>query len=698
MPAGVPVREIYWNIGAYNLMYVFFAIALVVFAYGCYQKYKFWQQLGNPDDSRKEPVGERIKLVLTYAFGHKRILSESFAGLMHSFIFYGFIILFIGTALVGLDKYLGINIVATDFFLYFKLLLDIAGLLAIVGVLMAAYRRYIKKPKGMDNKTDDGITLGLIFVVLVTGFFISGFRLAAEPVDWSAWTPVGLAFASVFSALISDTATLKSLHSFSWWFHMIMAFTFIAYIPYSKMLHMFTVTANQYMQNIENKAALSRIDFEDESIESFGVSQVEDFTWNDLFDTEACTRCGRCQDNCPAYLTEKPLSPKEVIQGIKTNFEEKAPTILAAKAAGETDEASQEAAAAADEDITPRELIGEAVDKEAISSCTNCGSCQEQCPAHIQHVPKIAEMRRYLVLDEGEISPEAQNALTNIERVSNPWGMGKATRADWTKGLDVPTLAENENPDILYWVGCAGAFDARNQKVSIAMVNVLKEAGVNFSIIGSDEMCCGDSARRLGNEYLYESLAEMNVEVLKELEIKKIVTHCPHCFNTLKNEYPQYGADFEVIHHSELVLELIESGKIKLENPLAETVTYHDSCFLGRWNDIYDQPRKIINAIPQTNYKEMERSHGKSFCCGAGGGRMWEEETIGQRINEVRADQALATGSSCIITGCPFCLTMMDDGVKARGKAEEVKMLDIAEIVDNAIKSDNKAKEDNEAS
>lgn len=678
----MPVRELYWNVEGTNLLYLFFAITLLIFTYGCYKKYNFWQSVGQPEE-RKEPIGERVKLAIVNSLGHQRIFKESFAGTMHGFIFYGFVILFIGTCLIMLEKYLGIPIVSTGFFLYFKLLLDIAGLLVLIGIIMAMYRRFLVKPQGIDTQKDDTISLILILTIILTGFSLTGMRLAVEPGQWLAFTPISAVVAQIFAAMF-DSGTLLILHKATWWIHMLLAFAFIAYIPYSKLFHIIATTANQYWQNLQPQGALQPINFEDESIESFGINKVEDFSWKHLFDTEACIRCGRCQDNCPAFQTGKPLSPKQLIQDLGDHLQEKHPSIIAAQQqAG--DEGHDQVAATVEEAQDGKELIGDVLEHEVIWSCTTCGSCQEQCPAYIEHVPKIIELRRNLVLDEGDVSPEAQKALTNMERLGNPWGIGKSTRIDWSKGLNVSTLAENENPQYVYWVGCAGAFDARNQKVTAAMVKVLQTAGVNFSIIGNEEMCCGESARRLGNEYLYQSLAEGNIELLKELGVKKIFTHCPHCFNTLKNEYPQFGADFQVIHHSQLLLELIKDNKLQLKKPMATSITYHDSCYLGRYNDIYQHPREIIKSIPQASLKEMGRHGGKSFCCGAGGGRMWMEETIGERINEVRAAEAIESGANIIATGCPYCLTMMDDGVKAKQQEEQVQIQDLAEIVAKSL-------------
>ncbi|MGF7184833.1 Fe-S oxidoreductase/nitrate reductase gamma subunit [Desulfitispora alkaliphila] len=679
------VRELYWNIDGDYLLYVFMIIAMGVFAYGVYQKWNFWK-IGREED-RFDRMGERLKVVLVNALGHKKILRDGFPGLMHAMIFYGFAILFIGTLLVMLQKYLGIQIMQTQFFLGYSLLMDLFGLLAIIGVLMALYRRYIVKPDRLDNKPDDLWGLLLILAVLVTGFGIEGARLAANPVDWIAWTPVGMVVAGMLGGMMG-TEALLSLHKTLWWTHMILAFGFIAYLPYSKLLHIITSTANQYFTNLENDRTLTPIDFEDEELEAYGVSKVEDFTWKQLYDSEACTRCGRCQDNCPAHLTGKPLTPKGLVQDIGEHLKEKAPFITPASTEQEGEGAEEEVAATAEgAEVLEKEMIGDVIDKDVISSCTTCRSCMEQCPVMVEHLPKIFDMRRYLVLEEGEVSAEAQRALSNIEKLGNPWGMGKATRGDWAKDLGVKTLDENPDSDILYWVGCAGSFDARNQKISEAFTKIMQEAGVNFSIMGAEETCCGDSPRRLGNEYLYQMLAETNVEVMNEYGVKKIVTACPHCFNTLKNDYPQLGGNFEVVHHSEFIKELIDQGKITMKNSMDKAITYHDSCYLGRYNNVYQQPRQIIQAIPGTKLNEMERNLERGFCCGAGGGRMWEEETIGDRINEVRTDQALETKPDVIVTGCPFCLTMIDDGTKSKGVSEEVKVLDVAEIVRTAMEA-----------
>lgn len=680
-------RQILWNIGGKTVLYFLMVISFIFFVTGVYNRIILWR-LGQKDN-RLENMGERIKSILVYGIGHKRIFKDPYPGVIHASIFYGFLILTFGTAIVAVQADFGIPLLYGKFYLGLSLFLDLFGLLAIAGVIMAAYRRYIKKPERLDNTPDDAVTLALIFLVLVTGFMVEGLRMYSAGDNWAGWSPLGLVFAKIVEGVGVTKEFALSAHKLLWWGHMLLAFGFIAYIPYSKLFHLLTSPLNQFMRSLAPKGALVPLDLENDDLEDFGVGKIEEFTWKQLLDTDACTRCGRCQDNCPAHLSGKPLSPKQLTQDLKAHMLDKGRLLveLNENKTGSGDGVA-ELTAAADEavnEVFNKSLIGDVVTEDTIWSCTTCKACEENCPVFVEHVGKTVDMRRNLVLMESSFSPEVQLAFRNMENNGNPWGIGWASRADWAKDLQVPTVEENQNAEILYWVGCAGSFDDRNKKVAAAVVKILQKAGINFAILGAEEKCCGDSARRLGNEYLFQSLAQENIETLNSYNVKTIITHCPHCFNTLKNEYPQFGGRFNVIHHTEYITQLITTGKIKPTAGPVQKVTYHDSCYLGRYNNIYSAPRSVLAAIPGIEVVEMDRNLEKSFCCGAGGGRMWMEETLGRRINEMRAEQALEKNPEIVATACPFCLTMLDDGTKLLEAGERVRTMDLAELVENVI-------------
>ncbi len=460
-----------------------------------------------------------------------------------------------------------------------------------------------------------------------------------------------------------------TLHSLLWRIHFFIVLALIAAIPYTKFLHLITSSINIFLRKYGPPGVISKIaDFE--TAETFGVAAIEEFTRTQLFQLDACTRCGRCQDNCPAHLSEKPLSPKKLLQDLKAHMEEKL---------GGNPPAAQDGAEA-------KPLVGGVIETDTIWACTTCLACHAQCPVFETTVDKTIEMRRNLVLMESNFPQEVQAVFRNMENNSNPWGVGAHTRGDWAKEFGVKLASSGEPFEYLLYVGCAGAFDDRYKKVAIAVTKILQAAGIDFAILGAEEGCCGDSARRIGNEYLYETLVQNNLAALQGYNVKKIITMCPHCLNALKNEYPQHGTNFEVVHHSQLILKLIEQGRINLK-PAGQSmkVCYHDSCFLGRYNDIYDQPRKVLTSIKGISLVEMDRNRDRAFCCGAGGGRMWMEEHHGKRINEMRTDMALDKNPDAIATACPYCLTMLYDGLKVREKSETVKSQDIAEFVLNVM-------------
>lgn len=680
LPFAEAFREIYWNIPEHLLIYVVAVVAVLIMLYGFYRNYLCWR-LGKPEPGKRvDRVWDRIKTVLSNGIIQLRTLREPYPGLMHFFIFWGFVFLFLNAVVDFIEILFGWRLLYGAPYLYAALFVDILGFLGLVGIILAAFRRYILRPDRLDNKADDALVLLWLALILVTGFFLSGLRIIATGDPWVAWQPVSATAASIFSGLSLEGQ--KLFHHVLWWVHAGLVMGIFVYLPYSRLSHLVFGPINQFCRSLAPKGLLTAIDFEQEETEVFGVEKIEDFTWKQLFDTDACTRCGRCQDNCPAYLSGKPLSPKKMTQDLKEHLHAKAPLLIKARLAKEKSGGEQEAAAADEktQELLNRVVAGEVIEEEEIWACTTCRACQEQCPVFVEHIQKTVDLRRYLVLTESRFPGEAQLAFRNMENNYNPWGVGWATRADWAEGLGVKILAEESNVDYLYWPGCAGAFDDRNKKVATAMVKILQAAGINFGILGTEEKCCGDSARRLGNEYLYQTLAQENIETMKQYNVKKIITQCPHCFNVFKNEYPQLGGEFEVIHHTQFLWSLIREGRLKPAQGLSEVVTYHDSCYLGRYNDIYQEPRRIIMRVPGVKLVEMPRHLYRSFCCGAGGGRMWLEESIGKRINEMRTEEALQVKPGVVSTACPFCLTMLDDGIKAK-EAESVKVMDLAEIL-----------------
>jgi Fe-S oxidoreductase/nitrate reductase gamma subunit len=705
---GYEGREVFWNTDWFfePLLFAFTGVAMLIFAYGVYRRWQMWTAVGKPE-IRWDNMGERIKLLIRDGFFQVKTFKDLYPGVMHGLIFFGFVVLIFGAAFDATEFHvaepLGIPFLVGKFYLVFSFLMDLFGLAVLIGVFMAIDRRYLSKPdrlgyKGApDNTADDAIVLVLLAAIIVTGFIIEALRISVtwQQTPWEVWSFVGWSLATAFAGMQEESA--RSMHKYTWWIHTFLSLGFIAYIPYSRLMHIITTPANHFMQNMKPVGHVEPIrDFE--NAESFGVGTLDEFTWKQVFDADACTRCGRCQDGCPAYLTGKPLSPKKLVQDLKTYWLEKAPAAVEAKkAAGEI--YNIQALAPVDNAVKmiedkflgektgeapERALVGEAITLDELWACTNCMYCMENCSSSIEHVPKIIGMRQYKVLTEADFAPELQLAYRNMENNSNPWGVGAHLRADWAKELGVKTLAEDPNVEYLFYVGCAGSFDDRGKKVSVAFAKILQAAGVSFGILGTEESCCGDSAMRGGNEYLYQTMAQMNIDAMNGYSVKKVIATCPHGYNALKKDYPNFGAAFEVYHHTEIIADLIAKGKISFKKPVEGTFTYHDSCFLGRYNNIYDQPRKALKAVPGLKLVEMERKLEKSFCCGAGGARMWMEEH-GEKINDARAKQAIDVKADTIAVGCPFCLTMMSDGIKTHSMEEKMTSLDIAEIVWKAM-------------
>ena len=664
----MPTREIYWNIDLHGLLYLFAFAAIALFVWGYYRRYRLWR-IGQPEEVKLN-VGGAFWRLFDNALIQRRVLRQPYPGLMHLAIFWGFVVLFVGTLFVAAKADIGLPVFHGTWYLVLSAALDLMGLVAIIGVVMALVRRYVMRPDYLENRVEDGLILTFLLTVLVTGFWLEGLRIAAAGDPWAHWTPVGLFFAN-YLVPTSSSAQL-ALHQFLWWLHLLLGVGFILALPFTKLGHILVAPLNILFRPEGPKGALATMDLEDETLETFGVNSVNQFTWRQLMQSDACVRCGRCLMACPTRVTGKPLRPMDLIQNLRDELSKTGPAITAARVSGGNSTMAED---------SPLEVVS----VEGLWSCTTCRYCEEACPVLVEHVDKIVDMRRYKVLMEADMPAEGQAVIRNIDSNGNPWGLGRNTRSNWIEDMEIeiPVLEPGGKTQYLFWVGCAGAFDHRNVKITQALAQVLTAAGVDFAVLGNSETCCGDSARRLGNEYLYQMLAQENIAALDSVEFEAIVTACPHCFNTLRNEYPDLGGDWRVLHHSQLLEELLSGGH--LEIPVAAevglTVTYHDSCYLGRYNNVYQQPRTAIERLPGVKVREMSQARVDAFCCGAGGGRMWLEETVGDKIYLDRTRQALATNAEAIATACPFCLTMFEDGLKDEGKEDAIPVLDLVELI-----------------
>jgi Fe-S oxidoreductase len=541
-----------------------------------------------------------------------------------------------------------------------------------VGVVWAIVRRYVQRPYRIriKSKPEHAVILGTFLAIAVTGFGAEAYRIAlAGRPDFETWSVIGYPL----SGLVDDTARLSGWHQAWWIAHVLSFLVFVVILPITMLRHIFTSPLNMYLRDRERpKGAMKAMpNLMETELETFGAATVEDFTWKQLLDTDACTMCGRCTSVCPAHATGKPLDPREIV--LKTG------EVMAASG---TPVVSPPLGVDPEITISSSSLF-ERITPEEVWACTSCKACDEICPVNIEILDKILDMRRYLSLMESNFPTELGTAYRSLENSGNPWGMAQADRASWTAKVDgVPVVEPGDafDHEYLYWVGCAGSFDDKNQKVSVAMSKLMQRAGIDFAILGPSENCTGDPARRSGNEYIFQMLAMQNIESLDGMGVKKIVTQCPHCFNTLQNEYPQLGGNYEVVHHSQFLEWLIAEGQLDMSDArLDERVVYHDSCYLGRHNDVYQSPRRVIGSLGGIDIVEAGRNGTKGMCCGAGGARMWMEETTGKKVNDERSQELIATGASRIAVACPFCYIMIDDGAKAAGKEDdEVKVADIS--------------------
>jgi Fe-S oxidoreductase/nitrate reductase gamma subunit len=652
-------REIYWNVGHGVIvpMYIFAFAAIAVLLYGFYRRFATYRQ--GKALNRLDRLPERLFLLLKNMFAQVQVLRVPGPGSLHAFFFWGFGLLFVGTLLIMTQvdftqPVFGWLFLKGTFYKIFSLTLDVAGLVALVMLGGLLVRRFLVKPEGLETILDDYAAHALLFAILLSGFVVEGLRMAdtelRNNLELARFSPVGMLFGKLlFLGMTPEALSLS--HKILWWVHFFLAMGFIAIIPFTKLRHIFTTSTNYLFTDLSAKGNIATINLEDEGAKQFGAAKVSDLTWKDIFDADACTTCKRCQDRCPAYATGKPLSPMRVVKQIgEVAF------------------------------TKPQAGLVETISEDVLWACTTCYACQHICPASIEHVNKIIEMRRNLSLMEGVFpGEEVRTAINDIEVNGNPFGLAYAARGEWTAGLDVKIMEQDSKVDILYFVGCYASFDKRNRDIARSFIKICNAAGIRVGILGKEEKCCGEPPRKLGNEYLYQMMAAQNIERIKAYAVRKIVATCPHCFNTLGRDYRDLGLDIDVEHYSTFINGLIVSNKLKLK-PSVFDVTYHDSCYLGRYKDIIAQPRAVLKAAGG-RITEMEHSGYASFCCGGGGGRILAEEKLGTRINAARVTMAQATRAPLLVSNCPFCLTMIEDGIKTNNCEDKLKALDLAEII-----------------
>lgn len=672
---------------AKNIIFIlFFLSSLTLFVWSCRNLIKYMLVAKKKDD-RFDEISQRIKRVITVAFGQSKLLRDPIAGSIHFIIFWGFILFLFAvleSIIQGFNssfsfKFLGPIYVPITF------IQDVFGLLVIIAIVLSLIRRFVFRVKRLDVDREgkiDAVTILLLIVVVCISMFGQNISHVAKQnfiLEPNELRPIS---ASISALIFNSNSNSGITFEVFWWIHIVTIFGFLNYLPYSKHLHVLTSIPNTFFANVDSKRnTLQPINLEDENAEYFGSSDIDQMSWKQILDGYSCTECGRCTSVCPAATVGKPLSPRKIIVDIRRRTRDKAPLLVNG---------------ATESDILSKTLVHDYITDSELWACTTCNACVQECPVMIEHVDSIVDMRRNLILTESKFPNSLNNVFKSIETNFTPWVFNQADRANWAEGMNVKTMAEDPNCDILFWVGCAGSYDSRYVKVTKAFAQIMQKANINFRILGTEEKCNGDTARRLGNEYLAQMMIKENIETLNKYGVKKIVTACPHCFHSLGREYKQFGGNYDVLHHSQFIEKLLNSQRLELRNNENKLkVAYHDSCYLGRYNNVYASPRNALRNIKGIDLVEMKRSKSRGFCCGAGGGRMFLEDEEGGRINIERTKEAIETKAHTIASACPFCMTMLTDGVKQfsqmdekmdpfakfQEKSENVSVKDIAELV-----------------
>ncbi|HOX46810.1 MAG TPA: (Fe-S)-binding protein [Myxococcota bacterium] len=683
MDPSLATRQLMWNISPAWLMYALFGLSLAVFGFGLWRRVSVWRR-GKAAGERLSDLGKRFWLLVKEIVLQRRVRREGFPGWFHSFVFYSFAVLVLVTAVVALDYDFGTTFFRGWIYLLLSGAAELAGALVLVGVGMAAWRRYLRKPKTLEHGVMDGLSLLLIGLIVLTGFVAEGLRIVRTGEEFPYFSLLGWGLSFLFTGL-SDQAA-RGLHAGLWWTHLGLAFGWIASLPFTKFFHILALPANVFFSKLEARGKLRRQDIEalmsaedfDESKFNVGTATTAEFSWKQRLDLDACIACGRCEDVCPATLAGQPFGPRQLISKLKAATQKgdtaarRGPASGQAPAEGEAPAAEAPPAGAA--------IVGEALDEDFIWYCRTCTACMEVCPAMIEHVDTLIDVRRNEVVMQGRLPAEAARALKMLERLGNPFGP-QSDRIAWVKSMGIRDVRPGEKCDVIYWIGCCTTFDPTKQRIAQDLCRLLQRCGIEFGVIGQDESCCGDPARVLGQEALFQEIAKKQIAELKKREFQVLLVSCPHCYNTLKNEYSQFGADFNVVHHSEFLHEMLWSGTLQPVQGEQEKTVYHDPCYLGRYQRIFDAPRQVLKAVPGMNLVEMKQSRDVSLCCGGGGGHYWMDLKKGERINNLRVKQAEEAGAARIVTSCSYCMQMLNDSVKAMDLDEKIEVIDLASLV-----------------